>query len=192
MRAILNTFVAFGVGSAALSLSACGQGPGGSEVATSDNGADQALSAVDACQNQAQACRADGGAQACEDQLRSCLGAIMPGAGGPPQGHPEAGDNAPSSPPGLDGATPPRGDGDDGGASHGPTDGGSRPALPEAAVSALTSPVGNDAGSATLKCVDAMHACLATRAAPDSCADSFRTCVQSVVDTRRPDGAGPH
>jgi|SRR5579872_2778291 len=176
MRAIFSTCCAFGIGSAAFILGGCGQGPAGSEVSTSDNGTDQALTAVDTCQDQMHACVTDGGGQACEDQLRACLMAILP------SGQPDAGDHAPSSPPGLADGGPAHPDNGDGGVAHGANDGGTpaRPPLPDAAVAALTNPVGNDkdGGSATLACVDVLRSCLATASRPDTCATSFKSCLQ--------------
>jgi hypothetical protein len=185
MRAIFSSALTLGIGAAALVVSGCGQGAGSPEVtATSVPGADQALTAVEACQDQVHACFTDGGGMVCEQQLRSCLSAILPDGGGPSEAHGGPDASGPSSPPGQGDAGRSHSDIDDAGSSH--------PTRPDAAVAALTKPVGNDGGSPVLPCVDQLRDCLATAAKPDTCAAAARTCLDGVVDSKRPDAAGPH
>jgi hypothetical protein len=177
-------------------------GAGANSSTTSEMNASYALTAVENCQDQARGCFTDGGGASCADSLRACLMSVVtsagsgppsnPGAsagGGPPSTNPGAGNGgAPATPPGLaDGGA---------GAAHAPDfgDGGpSRPPLPEAAVAALTMPIGGDSGSGALVCVDALRKCLATAAQPATCAESARTCLMDFgLSHAHEAGVGDH
>jgi len=70
----------------------------------------------------------------------------------------------------------------DGGPANPPPNGGAHPAMPEAAVNALTNPVGNDGGPAVLSCVDDLRACLATDTKPSACAETAQACLRALHD----------
>lgn len=199
MRTIRFSLFAVSVAYGAFAATGCGQGANASTTSGQTNS--DALAAVENCQDQEHGCFIDGGGQACADALRACLMSIVPSGGGGPPSNPGAGNGAgppsspganggggsPSSPPGLDdGGNPNAADPDVG-------DGGpGRPPLPDAAVAALTKPVGGDSGAPALVCVDALRSCLATATQPESCAAQARTCLMAGHDAGRPPAAGDH
>lgn len=182
----------FAWGTACVSLfgQGCGQSPDDQKPASVvDLAAEGALRVVEGCQAQARDCFANGDAIACEEQLRSCLSGLVADAGGPPP-HPERDGSTPPPRPERDGGGPDDDPPSDGGkpARDGspPSDPGSpdagRRELPDAAKGALTDPVGNDGGPATLACVNALRACLASAAKPSTCAEQSRVCFSGARD----------
>jgi hypothetical protein len=178
----LSSVVAFGVGFFAVCWApGCGQNNDvGQETNGTDQAADEALRAVRTCQAQAHDCVNDGGGAACEEQLRACLSSILPDAG-PPTEHPEH-DAARSNEPKAHDDAGHEGESDDDAepSRGGPPDAGH--AMPEAAVNALTKPVGHDGGGAMLGCVDDLRACLASDAKPSTCADDAQSCLKALHD----------
>jgi hypothetical protein len=194
MRSTSVSLFAVSVVCGAVVAAGCGSGSG--QSTTLNTSSSDALSAVENCQDQEHGCFTDGGGETCADALRACLMSVVP-SGGSSSGHPGSGSSAgsgnggsaPSNPPGLDdGGNPKAADPDvgDGGAPP------ARPALPDAAVAALTKPIGGDSGSDALPCVEALRSCLATAARPEACADQARTCLMAAHDGGRPGAAGDH
>jgi hypothetical protein len=156
-RSVGGSVLAIGVAWAAFTAQGCGATVGTTDpIGTTDNSADQALRAVNSCQTQARACFADGGGTACEEQLRACLGSLVPDAG---HGGGPDDDAEPPEPPESDGGRPPIPD-----ASH--------PATP-------------DPAAAVLACVHTLRACLGSATKPSTCAENAKACLLAARDVGR-------
>ena len=175
-RSVTTPALALAVTWAALLAGGCEAGVVSPESSGTTSTDQESLLAVQACQAQARACMSSGGGSACEDKLRACLSSSLPpDMDSTPErvsheaGRSEADEDAHATHP--EPAEKP--------------DAG-RPALPDAAVSALTNPVGRaDAGPAVLSCVDALRSCLASAAKPSTCAETARGCFTATHDTRK-------
>jgi len=173
-RSVTTPALALAVTWAALLGEGCEAGMVSTESSGTTATDQQALLAVRTCQAQTRACMASGGDSECEDELRGCLSSSLRHDAGSPEERvsDEAGEREPDE----DANPEPKET----------EDAGHRRALPDAAASALTDPVGRaDAGSAVLSCVDALRRCLASSAKPSTCAEAARTCLTSAHDARK-------
>jgi hypothetical protein len=179
-RSVTSPVLALSVVWVGLLAQGCSQASESSESAViTDESIDEALRAVRNCQAQARACFADAGGADCEEQLRSCLRSTLP-EGGTPNAHSERESGRPPARTDAGGHSE---QDDDAAPTHPlPTD-AAHPSMPEAAVRALTNPVGPaDGGPAVLSCVDGLRACLASDVKPSTCAEEAQGCFADLRD----------
>ena len=167
--------LAFGIAGGALSAIGCSLPETAAESpATTDMSADQAVSAVHDCQQQARSCAKDAAANTCEADLRACLSnAGTTGDGGARHERGEGGRSIEDDEAGNPSPRPPRDDAEapdpkdlsdaevkshDGGAPHVPS-------------------VVADGGSPVLACIHDLRACLATARKPFQCAEEAVACL---------------
>ncbi len=166
----------------------CTQPTDGSSEQISDQSIDDALRAVQSCQAAHRACVADGSATNCEDDLRACLAALIPDAGGSPSMHggPDAGHPAEHVAPDARAHGDNPGDDEDQGEDEGDAESnkrdGGRPSLPDAAAHGQDPRVDHDGGPGALTCVDQLQSCLGTATPPSSCAEAARSCLAGMHD----------
>ncbi|MGO8997718.1 MAG: hypothetical protein ACLQVI_30745 [Polyangiaceae bacterium] len=143
-----------------------------------------ALSGVQNCQAQAKTCASTATSAtaiaACEQQLKSCLEALIDDAGLPPVGLGsfDAG-SLPSPGSFFDGSLPPVGSFDGGGGAL-PIldDAGFLPIFDDAGLPPITFPF--DAGSVSA-CIQSLQSCLSSSTSPQTCATQVATCLEQAI-----------